>query len=131
METSSLKRYTFRKHERLKLRKDILEVFNKGKGIQNDWFVVLFFKNGLDYSRFAFSVKKKFGKAVKRNKVKRWMRESIRNNKDFIPKGYDYLIIVRKKLSLNFDILSYREFSEVFLSSFERVNDEENNNRNY
>ncbi|MBO8140487.1 MAG: ribonuclease P protein component [Thermosipho sp. (in: Bacteria)] len=131
METSSLKRYTFRKHERLKLRKDILEVFNKGKGIQNDWFVVLFFKNGLDYSRFAFSVKKKFGKAVKRNKVKRWMRESIRNNKDFIPKGYDYLIIVRKKLSLNFDILSYREFSEVFLSLFERVNDEENNNRNY
>jgi ribonuclease P protein component len=131
METSSLKRNTFKKYERLKLRKDILEIFNRGKGIQNDWFVVLFLKNGLDYSRFAFSVKKKFGKAVKRNKVKRWMRESIRNNKNLIPRGYDYLIIVRKKLSAIFDSLAYQRFSEAFLSMFERVNDEENNNRNY
>ncbi|MDK2886595.1 MAG: ribonuclease protein component [Thermosipho sp. (in: thermotogales)] len=130
METRSLKRFTFRKRERLKLRKDILKVFNTGKVIQNDWFVIFYFRNGLDYSRFAFSVKKKFGKAVKRNKVKRWMRESIRNNKDKIPKGFDYLIVVRKKLSSSFKNLSFREFVNSFLSLFERVNNEENNNRN-
>ncbi|SHH23067.1 ribonuclease P protein component [Thermosipho atlanticus] len=126
MEISSLKTNTFRKYERLKLRKDILNVIRNGKGIQNDWFVVLYIRNGLDYSRYAFSVKKKFGKAVKRNKLKRWLRESIRNNKSTIPKGYDYLIIARKKLSDQFENITYKEFLSEFLAMFERVSNEKN-----
>ncbi|MBO8160186.1 MAG: ribonuclease P protein component [Thermosipho sp. (in: Bacteria)] len=126
MENSNLRRKTFRKHERLKLRKDILRVYKNGQSIQSDWFVILYIKNELSYSRFAISVKRKFGKAVKRNKLKRWIRESIRNNKELIPCGFDYLIIVRKKLSEEFNTLSYEEFSKKFLSTFERVNDEEN-----
>ncbi|HCF37479.1 MAG TPA: ribonuclease P protein component, partial [Thermosipho africanus] len=88
---------------------------------------ILYCKNGLDYSKFAFSVKKKFGKAVKRNKVKRWMREIVRTNKMNIPKGYDYLIIVRKLLSKDFEYIQFSQFKEAFLELFERIGNEENN----
>lgn len=127
METSSIKRFGFKKEERLKLRKDILKVYKNGKSIQSSYFVILYCKNGLDYSKFAFSVKKKFGKAVKRNKVKRWMREIVRTNKMNIPKGYDYLIIVRKLLSKDFEYIQFSQFKEAFLELFERIGNEENN----
>ena len=126
MEISSIRCCTFKRYERLKLRKDIRNVYVKGNGVQNSYFVILYLENGLEYSRYAFSDKKKFGKAVRRNKVKRWMREVIRTNKNIIPKGNDYLIIVRKMLSKNFLSISFEEFKEKLLELFERISNEKN-----
>jgi ribonuclease P protein component len=61
---------------------------------QVDRFLVLKAKpNHLDFSRFGISVSKKVGNAVKRNKVKRILREILR----LIDKkpGWDIVVIAR------------------------------------
>ncbi|MGC8820095.1 MAG: ribonuclease P protein component [Fervidobacterium sp.] len=134
METHRLthcRNFTFRKKERLKLRRNITLLFKLGNSIQNEDFVVIYRKNGLDYSRIAISVRKKFGKAIRRNKLRRWVRECFRTNKEKIAKGYDYLIISRKGLSGKFEKSNYWSVCASLLSVFERIVDAESNIRNY
>ena len=85
--------------ERLKRRNDIKVFFNKESNIKrvgNYYYTVLMLKNNRSYSRFAVAVKRNKAKAVKRNKAKRIVREIYRLEKDNIPIGYDYFIIVNK-----------------------------------
>ncbi|CAI8018350.1 Ribonuclease P protein component [Geodia barretti] len=50
--------------------------------------------NGLDRSRFCFVTGKRIGKAVVRNRVKRRLREVIRNST--AAPGWDTILIARK-----------------------------------
>lgn len=53
-------------------------------------------KNGLENSRFAFVVGVKVAKAaVKRNRLKRKMREVVRLQLDNIAPGYDVVVMAR------------------------------------
>jgi ribonuclease P protein component len=54
-------------------------------------------RNDLEYSRFGFSVGRRIGKAVVRNRVKRRMRESVRQRlqKQEIAAGWDAVVIAR------------------------------------
>jgi len=125
-----LRKYTFKKKERLKLRRDITLLFKFGKPVQNEDFVIIYRKNGLDYSRIAISVKKKFGKANRRNKLRRWVKECFRTNKEKIASGFDYLIIARKSLSEKFEKSDYWYVCSSLLSVFERIVNAESNLRN-
>ena len=50
--------------------------------------------NGLEYSRIMVSVPKRaFKRAVKRNLLKRRMREAFRLQKELIPAGWDLLFV--------------------------------------
>lgn len=130
METHCLRKYTFKKKERLKLRRDITLLFKFGKSVQNEDFVIIYRKNGLDYSRIAISVKKKFGKANRRNKLRRLVKECFRTNKEKIASGFDYLIIARKSLSEKFEKSDYWYVCGSLLSAFERIVNAESNLRN-
>jgi ribonuclease P protein component len=46
-------------------------------------------------ARLGITVSKKVGKAVVRNQVKRWVRESYRRMSDLVPAGLDLVVVAR------------------------------------
>lgn len=75
-------------------------VFKSGKRIHGDDILIIISPNKESCSRFAVQVGVKIDKrAVVRNRMKRLIRESIRNLLPGIKPGYDYIIIAQKNFS--------------------------------
>lgn len=81
---------------RLKKNEEFSAVFKKGKSIA-DAKIVIYYKRkySADPYRVGFSVGKKLGKAVMRNRIKRLLREVVRLNAEHIPNGIDLVLIAR------------------------------------
>ncbi len=101
-----MKKYTLSKDEKLKSRKSIGLLFTSGKVIFKYPLRISFriCRNTPDDSNLiiksAFSApKKKFKRAVDRNKIKRLMKESYRVNK------YDRLSVIESNQNLHIEIL--------------------------
>jgi ribonuclease P protein component len=88
-----MKSFSLPKKERLLNRKEFVNLNRLGKRYRTKHFTVILRENGLDISRIGITVRKKIGNAVKRNRVKRRIREIFRLNKSRIPEGYDIVII--------------------------------------
>ena len=94
------KKYFIRKN------KEYRTVYNKGISLANRHAVIFAMENFLGYSRFGYSVSKKIGKAVVRNKVRRRLKEVSRECGKRLASGYDYIIIARKGIEkLEFNIV--------------------------
>ena len=86
------------KKERIKKKKEFEYVFRKGKNFNNAFFIVKVVENKISFSRFAFVAPlKSFKKAVDKNKIKRLMREGVKNIYPLIKKGFDIMIIAKEK----------------------------------
>lgn len=84
---------------RLRRRKDFKKVYVKGDSAAGRYVVVYALKNNnLETSRFGFSVSKKIGKAVQRNRFKRMLREICRRNINSFAAGFDIIVIARRKI---------------------------------
>ncbi|MTI49789.1 ribonuclease P protein component [Sporosalibacterium faouarense] len=84
-------------YESLRNNKDFRNVYDKGKSFANRYLVMFYLKNNMEISRVGFSVTKKLGNAVVRNKVKRRMKESYRINSNKFRNGYDIVFLSRVK----------------------------------
>jgi ribonuclease P protein component len=51
--------------------------------------------NGLAWSRLGISISRRAGSAVQRNRLKRLLREAFRIGRPELPKGYDWVVVVR------------------------------------
>ncbi len=84
---------------RVKKRKDFEKILKGGKLINSEIATVKFFKNNLDQARFGFIVSRKVSlRAVKRNRVKRILREQIRLLLPRFKENLDIIIIARKEI---------------------------------
>lgn len=98
------------KKERLRKNKEFQAVFREGKKLWiNSILLIIYKPNSLNYRRLGIVVSKKIKKATQRNKVKRWIRELFRRNKDWFPENCDIIIIPHPNL-LN---LEYKKLMEI------------------
>lgn len=95
----------------LRNNRDFRNVYDRGKSFANRYLVMFYIKNKMNVNRVGFSVTKKLGKAVTRNKVKRRMKESYRKNSHKFKEGYDIVFLARGRASE----ASYGEIEKAIL----------------
>ncbi len=75
-------------------------VYSDGKKLCGQWLQVLYLPNHLPRSRFGLAVGRRHGKAVKRNQLKRWIREAVRLQRECLGPGYDVVLLPRTKVQV-------------------------------
>ncbi len=85
----------FRNREHLRLRRDFSRVLGGRCKAADALLVVYARSNNLDWSRIGISVSKRIGNAVRRNSLKRRIREAFRRNKADVPVGFDIVCVAR------------------------------------
>lgn len=83
--------------QRLRTSTDIARVFAKKHASGDDAMVVYLSDNGLAWSRLCVIASRRVGNAVRRNAIRRRLREVFRRNQDALPKGFDIICVVRPR----------------------------------
>ena len=82
---------------RIKSADEFNDIIKTGTKIYSPFFIIYYKEKKLDNPRFGITQAKKFGKAYKRNRYRRILREIIRTNIKVFKNEYDYIIIIMKK----------------------------------
>jgi ribonuclease P protein component len=83
-----------RRETRLRRSQDFAKVHRRGRSWVNSILVLRALPNGLPLTRVGFSISKRVGKAVIRNRIKRRLREATRA---LSPRpGFDVVVIARE-----------------------------------
>jgi ribonuclease P protein component len=95
------------KEHRLTDKRDFQRVFHHGQSFANRYLVLYYLKNrNSGPFRVGFSVSKKVGKAIVRNRVKRLLREAFRLEKERVKDAADLVVIARPSAAeLDFDTI--------------------------
>lgn len=91
-------------------------VLTKGRFFVNNQVIVYILKNSLGFNRVGIAIGSKVCKAVKRNHIKRLIRESYRKIENRSVKSYDIVIMWNKKTSI--DEASYHKIYSNIEKSF-------------
>ncbi|MEW6443613.1 MAG: ribonuclease P protein component [bacterium] len=87
---------TFSKEDRILLRSEFLAATRKGRRVSTRYFLVFLRSNRKGRPRLGITVSRKIGKAVKRNFLKRRIREFFRVHKAYLPRATDMVIVAKK-----------------------------------
>jgi ribonuclease P protein component len=88
-------RFTFGKSKRLHRKRDFQRIFEGGRSAGDRYLIVYAAPNGLEHLRLGIPVGRRFGNAVRRNRVKRLIREAFRLEQHDLPGGFDLVCIPR------------------------------------
>ena len=103
-----------KKEEVVKNTREFDYIIKNGKYRKNNEYVIYYIDNNKEYNRFGISVSKKIGNAVTRNYYKRVIRNICDKSKNLYSNRKDYIIIMRKGLTLlNFEE-SYQSINDLF-----------------
>ncbi|MGE5612784.1 MAG: ribonuclease P protein component [Bacillota bacterium] len=80
----------------LKKNYEFVRIYKKGKFFAGRYLVIYVLNNRLGINRLGITVNKKAGKSVRRNRIKRLIRESYRLYEDFILESYDIVFFARE-----------------------------------
>ena len=86
------------KKYRLRNNDDFKKVYKKGKNYWNRNLILYIMENDLNHTRIGFSITKKIGNSVVRNRTRRRMKEICRQNLNNIKEGYDIIFIPKKNV---------------------------------
>ena len=83
---------------RLRSNMEFKKVYKYGKNYWNRNLILYVMKNDLGYTRVGYSITKKIGNSVVRNRIRRQMKEIYRLKFDLIENNYDLIFIPKKNV---------------------------------
>ena len=93
-------------------------LFSKGKFYYGDFIHMYIKKGNSSINKFGIAISKKQGKAVKRNRIKRLIRENYKNFESRIEKGTQILIIINKEK--NIEEITFKDIENNFLRTLKK-----------
>lgn len=101
----------------LKKNNEFMRVYNKGKFYAGRIIVIHSIPNKSCINRLGISVSKKAGNSVKRNRIKRLIRENYRLMENSLKTGFDIVFVYR-----NIDIIpQFKEFKKEMKYVFKKL----------
>jgi ribonuclease P protein component len=110
-------KYTFTKADRILKRNEFIELSKTGRKIHHKYFFAVYAPGRHGRSRLGITVTKKVGGAVKRNRIKRLVREYFRLNRHALSGEWDINIIAKNQAAG----LSSEKVFESLENIFERI----------
>ncbi|MEA2087569.1 MAG: ribonuclease P protein component [Candidatus Caldatribacteriota bacterium] len=74
------------------------KVFSEGRRIEGKNLIIFILKNDYNFNRPGIIVKKETGKAVIRNKIKRWLKEAFQPANKKLSPGYDIIMLAKNNI---------------------------------
>jgi ribonuclease P protein component len=97
----------FDRDRRLKGAKAFARVFGAKRSAANELLIIYAFPNGLRRTRLGLTVGRRHGNAVRRNRIKRLLREAFRLESDALSAGFDLIGV--PKVGRTGTLSEYRE----------------------
>jgi len=111
--------------ESLKKPRAFKQVYSRGKHAADKWLVLYALPNDREIHRLGLSVSKKVGGAVVRNRVKRWIREALRQmakqRTSVNLLSYDYIIVARSETGSLTGRASYKTIYDSLCRLFHKL----------
>lgn len=102
---------------RLKKNLEFKKVYKQGRSVANRIAVMYILHNSTPHRKAGFSVSKKIGGAVQRNRLKRLFREVYRLNQACLINGIDLIFIARHAAKE----ASFQELTKAFHDLFKKA----------
>ena len=102
-----------KKRHRLKSNRDFQSIYSKGRFFASPLLVLYYLPGAKDTAtRIGYAVARKSGKAVKRNRLRRRLREIVRLNTGVLPaEGASFIVMTRQSAALS----SYDDLNNAYL----------------
>ena len=93
--SAAARRLTLSYRQRIHSTRDFAAIYEAGRRAGDGHLLIFTDRNPLGWSRYGLSVSRKHGNAVRRNRLRRLLRESFRLCQHELPAGYDFILIPR------------------------------------
>ncbi len=117
-------RFSFSSSQKLTRRPEYLACYNRGQRYFTKHFILFALprqNDGLG-PRLGTAVSKKVGKAVRRNRIKRLIRECFRKNRQAVPGDIDLVVVPKKKIPAK--RLSYQQVEDDIVPMLRKISGE-------
>ncbi len=101
----------------LKQNHEFRRLYSKGKSAVSPYFAIYCRKTGRPVSRLGITTGVKLGNAVKRNFVRRRIRELYRTNEEKLLPGYDLVVVARHRAIAG----RYADLNRAFLQQMKKL----------
>jgi ribonuclease P protein component len=108
--------YTLPKSRHLRLPSEFAAVYEAKTRESRGPLTVYAVPNRLSHPRLGMSVSRKVGTAVRRNRIRRLIRESFRLLQHDLPQGYDVVVVIRPH-----EPLILAEYQKILMAMFVRL----------
>ena len=89
-----------KKTKMLKKNYEFKNVLSKGKYYSANNIEAFIVENKNDFNFLGLAISTKVGKAVKRNMIKRFIKESYKNQENYIKRGFSIVFLWKKKVDI-------------------------------